>query len=314
MDNIKLLIITFIFFVLFSSAVLSQLNIGVSPGFIDLDEVERGSTNIVKFFIVSISDDNLIVGMSATKGNEKVFERSGYRDKLLNYSEEDPSDWVDFISNPVLLKPNESTISGRPTIKGWKEVKFILRIPEDAEPGYHVLTIYFDPRAAPEYDKPVVIKTVIPLNVIFNVPGPAIREGKILDITRGNYVNNKLELNIFFENTGTTTMLTHGDVVRIYDGEDEIKALPSTFNLIKPDEVKIFKAYWDTDGLEFKYYRVTANFSYRTGTAAKESIISLYELPPTAYVVKEYVFPWWWILIPILSIIIGYVIYRWYSG
>ena len=314
MDNIKLLIITFIFFVLFPSAVLSQLNIGVSPGFIDLDEVERGSTNIVKFFIVSISDDNLIVGMSATKGNEKVFERSGYRDKLLNYSEEDPSDWVDFISNPVLLKPNESTISGRPTIKGWKEVKFILRIPEDAEPGYHVLTIYFDPRAAPEYDKPVVIKTVIPLNVIFNVPGPAIREGKILDITRGNYVNNKLELNIFFENTGTTTMLTHGDVVRIYDDEEEIKALPSTFNLIKPDEVKIFKAYWNTEDLEFKDYRVTANFSYRTGTAAKESIISLYELPPTAYIVKEYVFPWWWILIPILLIIIGYVIYRWYSG
>jgi len=313
MDSIKLMIITFIFLILFPSTVLSQLNIGVSPGFMDLGEMERESSRIVSFYIVSVSDENLIVAMSATKGNERLFERSGYRDKLLNYSEEDPSDWVDFINNPVILKPNESTINGRPTIKGWKEVKFILRIPEDAEPGYHVLTIYFDPRAAPEYDKPVVIKTIIPLNVIFKVPGPAIREGKILDITRGGYVNDKLELNIFFENTGTTTMLAHGDIVRIYDGDEEIKALPSTFNLMKPDEIKIFKAYWDTKGLDLKDYRVTANFSYRTGTAFKESTINLYELPPTAYVVKEYVFPWWWVLISIIIIITGYVIYRWYS-
>jgi hypothetical protein len=308
--------VIFIFFILtlYFPLVSSQLNVGISPGFIDVGEIERGSTKIVSFYIVSNSYKDLIVSMNALKDNEEFIKRIGY-DKIQNYSEEDASGWIEFINNPVVIKLNETSVPGKSTIKGWKEVNFIIKVPKDAEPGYHTLQIFFNPRTLPEYEgNPIIIKATIPLKVVFNIAGPAIRQGKILDIKFGNYVNNKLEVNVFFQNTGTVSMTAHCDMVRIFKGNQEIFTTPSNYDFVGPNEIKTFKAYWDVKGIDFGNYEILANVSYKTGTASKKTTVAYREPIPTAYALEQYKFPWLWVIIVILVVVvIVYIFYRWYS-
>ena len=106
-----------IYFVLIISFTLiipeyhAQLTIGVSPPLLDLGELEPGTSKIARFYLVTSSEEKFFVHMNPTGLDVRTFMTTRYKEFGNNYSEEDVSSWVEFLSNPVELKePKERQI------------------------------------------------------------------------------------------------------------------------------------------------------------------------------------------------------------
>ncbi|MFH8092570.1 MAG: hypothetical protein QXM38_01360 [Candidatus Aenigmatarchaeota archaeon] len=168
----------FFLILIFIPLCYSQVTVGVSPPVLDLGEIKKRETKIAKFNIITSSSDTLLVRMEATRGKADFFTPNNYWQYLSNYSEEDTKTWITFVSNPIELEP--VNIPGA-NVKSMKEVTFLLTVPENAESGYHTAYIMLDPKVAKTTTKPITIRTVFPLTVIFYVPGDAVRDGKIYD-------------------------------------------------------------------------------------------------------------------------------------
>jgi hypothetical protein len=293
----------------------AQLSVGVSPPILDLSEVESGTSKIARFYLVTSSKEKFFVYMSSTKDDINTFANQ-YKDFIYNYSEEDVSSWVEFLSNPVELKETsegQNTKAGVP-ITGAREIIFILKVPKNAEPGYHSGVINLNPTNFKGAPSMIAIKSVVPLKFIFKVPGKAIREGKILEISSGNYVNNKLSANVYFQNTGTVTMYVGPAVVNIFDERGLLDSLSTNFNYVKPNQMFTFSGSWLPK--EFGKYNATAKIDYFTGSAFKQSIIDVYKQPtaPTGKAVEEeFVFPWWIVVLLFIVIVTIALIYYYKS-
>lgn len=309
----------FILFFVFSVLLLSpisfaaiEFSVGVSPPILDLGEIERGSTKIVKFYLVTPSTEPLLVYLEPEKGNLDFFIRDRYKDLVYNYSEEDVIYWAEFLNNPIELKPGNETLKTRAgEIRGWREVGFLLNIPKDAEPGYHILKIKPYPSVPSEVigQAGARVIAITSVTVLFNVPGDAKREGIILDVTPGNYIGNRLEINTYFQNVGTTTISAKASQ-NIYKNGKSIANLTSSLEFIKPREVKALKTFLPTEGISFGDYDVFTTVDYTTGSASKTSTLTI--SPPPVAVVTPVVFPWW-IIILIVIVAIAIYIHRWYK-
>jgi len=269
--------------------------------------------------LVTSSEEKFFVYLNPTKDDISTFSTSKYKDFIYNYSEEDITSWVEFLSNHVeLKKPQESQITkaGVP-ITGAIEIIFILKVPKNAEPGYHSSVISLNPTTYEGAPSMIAIKAVAPLKLIFKVPGKTIREGKILEISSGNYVSDgRLMVNVYFQNTGTVTMGVGPGRVNILDERGLLSSLATNFNYVKPGETIKFFGVWSPENVELGEYNATANIGYFTGSASKQSIIDIYEMPtpPVGKVVeKEFVFPSWSIILILIIIAVIALIYYYKS-
>lgn len=300
-----------------SSFAAKEFSVGVSPSILDAGEIERGSSKILSFYIVTVSEEELLVQLASMEGKLDFFNKPDYKDLVFNYSEEDSSKWVEFLRNPVELKPTGETLetTGGGIIKAWKEVNFILTVPEGADPGYHNLMISPLPFVTSEVEgrMGVAIRAVTDIPILFKVPGTAIRKGTILDVSSGNYAGDRLEINTFFQNTGTVTVSARAGPIEIYDKYGRlIETLRSNLAYVKPGETEILKSYLDIKDLDLGEYDVIANVSYGTGYASKQSTIIIYERPAVVEPAPPEElpqFPLWLLIIPVI-IIITYIIYR----
>jgi hypothetical protein len=308
--SLFLIFMIFSAFFVFNSLAETRLFVGVSPSIVDLGEVERGTTNLVKFFVVTTSEEPFLVHLQPENGRLEFFNFS-YKDFIFNYSEENTDKWVKFLSNPVELKPqNETLKTSYETIKGWREVDFLLEIPKNAESGYHLIKINPIP-SSPSTNIGGVGAQLVALtsvNILFKVGGDAIREGIILDTLPGGYIPNNLDIDTYFQNIGTIT-ITAKAIQKIYDKDGNfITQLSSPTSYVKPKEVRLFESSLPVTGLSFGDYNIFTSVSYTTGTSYKNSTISitpeiLVEKP------KEEEFPIW--IFIFIIIIIAFIIYRW---
>ena len=309
----KIIILTLVFFSILISKCNAQLSVGVSPPLIDLGEIQPGASKIGRFNVITVSKEISIVRLSASKGNIDYFMNK-YGDLGYNYSEEDISSWVEFISNPVKLEKSSesSTTKGGGKISGASEVIFILHVPKDAEPGYHSGLIDLYP-IIPESSRPITIQSISPLIFIFKVPGKALREGKIMDLSSGSYYPGRLNLNVYFKNTGTVTIQLKPAKINVFgDDNKTIASLTSDSSFVKPGEIKRLTAFWPMKEVKIGTYNVTARIDYTTGYAFKKSIVEVYKPPiiPGRVVEKPSVFPWWILIIFFLILLIGYIFYK----
>ncbi len=294
----------------FSHAIRYQ--VGVSPPFLDLGEVQQGSSKVGEFYIITSSTDDLMVSMETTNGNMDFFNSDKFKSMVYEYSEEDCYSWIEFPKNPVLLKPSEEEIkTSYGVIKGWRKINFILNIPKNAEPGYHIISLKPTPYVPGGIGTGVTIVAVTTITVLFRVSGDAVREGSILDITTGQFTPNGLEIDTYFQNKGTVTVSLRAEPIEFYDEKGEmVKKIVSNIDKVKPGDMVDLKAYLNTNNLSQKEYDVIANVNYKTNTTSKRSTISL-EAKAAAIPTPEErpQFPWW-IVVIIAIIIISYIIYR----
>ncbi|MEM7817045.1 MAG: hypothetical protein QXZ20_03970 [Candidatus Aenigmatarchaeota archaeon] len=304
-------LIIFLTFLILTKASFAQerLFVGVSPNLIDLGELERETTNLVKFYVVTVSEQPLIVYLEAEEGNLDFFDIH-YKNLIYNYSEESTKNWVKFLSNPVELKPqNETLKTDYETIRGWREVDFLLEIPKDAEPGYHIVKIKPRPTSTSTISGTVgtQLVAITSVSVFFKVVGDGIRKGEILDVTSKGYNPKTLEIDTHFQNTGTTT-ITAKAIQKIYDKDGNfITEISSADTKIKPNELKVIKSFLPLTGLSFGDYDVLTTVKYTTDSAIKNSTISV---TPEVSKPKEEEFPIW-LFIVFIILLISLAIYKW---
>jgi len=289
-----------------------EFSVGVSPPVVDLGEVEKGSSKIVKLFLVTPSTEPLLIYLEKERGNLDFFGRDQYRNLTFNYSEQDTVSWAEFLKNPIELTPANETLKTKAgEIKGWREVDFLLNVPKDAEPGYHITRINPLPTIPSEAigQTGARVVAITSVTVLFKVPGDSIREGIILDVNPGDYVGDRLEINTHFQNTGTTTISARA-YQNVYRNGESIENISSPTEYIKPGEIKILKSYLSRDKISVGNYNVFTTVDYTTDYITKNSTMSITSRLPTVTKPTEE-FPYW-IIILIVIIIIAIFIYRWY--
>ncbi|MEM7826547.1 MAG: hypothetical protein QW451_02885 [Candidatus Aenigmatarchaeota archaeon] len=301
-----------IFLITIQPTLAVDFTVGVSPAVIDLGEVEAGSTKIVKFFLVTPSTEPLLVYLEAEEGNLDFFSRDQYKQLVFNYSEEPTANWVEFLSNPVEIKPsNESLRIGAGEIKGWKEISFLLNVPEKAEPGYHLVKVKPLPRVPSEAigQAGARVVAITSVSILFKIPGEAKREGVILDVTQGKYFGDRLEINTYFQNTGSVTLSAKA-FQSIFNGNELIENLTSPFQFVKPGEVAILKTFLPLNKISPGKFEVFTTVDFATNSTSKISTLTIEALPIVEK--PEEIFPWW-VVILILILLISIGIYKWYK-
>ncbi|MEM5799562.1 MAG: hypothetical protein QXZ43_02770 [Candidatus Aenigmatarchaeota archaeon] len=298
----------YLFFIFLSFQITySQVTVGVSPPVLDLGEINRGETKIAKFYVITSTQDTLIVRLEATRGKADFFTPTNYWQYLSNYSEEDTKTWISFISNPIDLEP--INLPGT-NIKSSREVTFILKVPEDAEAGYHTAYIMLDPKTPRQTTKPISIRTVFPLTILFKIPGDAIRDGKIYDTKFLGSDADTTYFNSIFQNTGTVTILITSGEVKIYNSSEDYVAsayIPSTY--VKPGETKNIRSLTSIALPEGDYKLQTVVY-FSSGFAEKNSTISVFKTSFSYELKEKEKFPWWLIIIIILVVLLAYYWYK----
>jgi len=300
----------FFTFFAYNSLADDRFFVGVSPSIVNLGELERGTTNLVKFYIVTVSEDPLLIYLEPEEGTIDFFNNH-YGNFIFNYSEESSIKWIKLLSNPVEIRPQNETIkTNYEAIKGWREVNFLLEVPKDAEPGYHLIKVNPNPSATPTGEGRVGTRVIamISVSILFKVPGDAIRDGIILDTVPGGYRNDDLAIDTYFQNKGTTT-ITATATQKVYDNDGNfITEIQSAREILKPKEVKTLKSFLPAKDLSLGDYNVFTFVSYTTGTAYKNSTVPITAAALMARPEAEE-FPTW--IFIVFIILIAIVIYRW---
>jgi len=286
-----------------------QFQVGVTPAVINLGEINPGESKRGSFVITTTSDEGFMVGIDVNRGSLGFFDgRYGYI--LEEYSEEDASEWVNFLNVPIYLD-TETGSSGSSTIRA-EQINFIVSVPEDAEPGYHLVEIAPNPEVPSGWSTAVNIVAITKIHALFRVSGEVERDGDVLEINARN-VGSRTMVDVLFHNTGSVSMFAAAKRIDLYDtGGNLLENIWSTRTFARPGEIVKLTGFV-TDALEPGSYLVTANVSYVTGNAAKETDIWIEGVPGQAAPApgdppQEAAFPWWILIIAIL--VFGYIIYR----
>ncbi len=309
---------------LISSIVLlplvSSVSVGISPGHLNLGEIEPGDSKIARFYLVTSSKEKMIVHLSSTEGNMNIYDREEYRDLRKNHSEEDISSWVEFINNPTeLLPPSQVSAKMKEglNVEQLREVKFVLRIPEDAEPGYHTGIIYMDPKVTKDEEANVFVKSIVPLTYIFKVKGKAIRSGNIIDIIHKTNSFGRKWVQVFYENNGTvTTYVNRGSIIFYNEKGRIIFDKKTDARFVKPGEIREFNTFIRPGELEDGEYDVKVTFDYTTDSVTRDLRLDLGTISesPTGKVTEEiqgrWEIPWKIIIVILIIILITYIIYK----
>ena len=293
---------------LFASLIAAQCtlaqNVGVSPGSIDLGLLEPGSTKVVDFYIVTSSNETLLIDIEPETA---IFDLESITE---NTSEENMVSWVEMVNNPVELEPNtESQILGG-SISGQRQVSFLLEIPKEAEPGRHVLNIKPVPLSSAESMGAVggMVVAITSIKINFDVSGDPLRSGTILDVEGGSNVNGKQEIKTYFQNTGNVT-ISAGGTQKVYNKDGDLVAelyLGNTY--VKPKEIKTLRSYLKTDDIPFEEYSVYTLIDYMTGTAEMASAIEL--TPATSLVIEQGPENLLWVALILVIVAVSIIIYR----
>ncbi len=245
------IVIIALFAISFSELTYAKdLQAGVSPIFLPLGNLSKGTSVVGSFFIVTASTDEILVKLDSQRSNIEYFkkpEHSGIVDKV---SEEDSSGWAFFPSNPYVLRhTNESLKTSGGSIADWKKVSFVLNVPEDAEPCYHAFHIRPNPYVAEEYGTAVNLVVITAITVIFNIEGKCDINGRVLDIFQNEKSSDGLvNIDVYFQNTGTATVSAHAPSISLYyENGTKIDSKESGYAYVNTGEAKILSAKFSPD-------------------------------------------------------------------
>ena len=273
-------IVCIIFLFFFSGSVSAkELQVGVSPLVLDLGTLEKGESVVGSFFIVTSSQDELVVKLKSSRSNFDFFRKPENVD-IVNYvSEEDSSKWVYFPENPYVFKStNESlNIIKSGTISGWKRVNFILNVPEDAEPCYHSFKIEPTPYAAKDQGNTVSIIAITAITVKFMVEGECDVSGNILDMMQDSS-SEHIDIEVYFQNTGTATLsLFSPEVMIFYENGTLLDKTHSGYIYVRPGEIGVLDARFNPDKIFPGDYILNSTVVYGANVLSKQVAVSIEE-------------------------------------
>ena len=227
------------------------LTIGTAPGHINFGTLYKGQKVRSSIYLLTRSTNKFLVSASTTKPHYGIF-MSGSKDSFIpkEASEEASEDWVNFPENPILISPDKPDIkiqlSSGGTVSADANVDFVLNVPNDAEPGYHAGAISLNPDSqGGEGGTRVQTLGLTRFYFWFRVDGEAKRKGKIMDILAQRTGETEARIDVLFQNTGSTTMITELENIKIFDEENNpVASIPGSTARVSPQNSKIFSTFW----------------------------------------------------------------------
>ena len=167
------------------------------------------------------------------------------------------------------------TAGAKQSGRSWTDVSVLLKVPRDAEPGYHVVKLIPTPevfeKAPGAAGANVVSVTSVP--VFFNVVGEAKRDGVILDTKLAEITDGGFKLETPFKNTGTVTLYSRA-INEVYRGSELIGEYASSREYVEPGKVQNFNTPvtgFFTEG----EYEIKSKVIFTTDEAEQDSRIML---------------------------------------
>ncbi len=305
------------------------IGIGTIPGVLDLGEVKRGQTVVGEFYITSTVTKPMRINLnylpvhSSIYKKEKVRSKDGYEFKPAEASEEDISEWVSLPQSSFLISPENKKIITLPDGSSVAyNQKFLvkIKIPDDAEPGYHAGSVNIAVVANERESEGASIATVGVTRpvFVFRVSGNAYRDGKIVGVEAKRLDDKTVRVDVLFKNTGTVTYTAVFENLEVYDdfGYKTGNIAVRTNKKVRPGEIVVLSAYWRSkEKIESGSYGVDATVSFGSGKADYTGHIKVLDeiyVPKEGMVLKEeggFHIPWWYLLI-LLGLVALYIYWK----
>jgi hypothetical protein len=307
-----------------AAAPAAALRIGGAPAYLQLGEVRPGESRLMDFFLTTDSGNDLVVDVYSKDAMGDFFspdiQKRSYAFLPENASEQSLEGWVQFMDNPVIVPPEQHY---EPSVNANvnRQVAAVLRVPADAEPGYHIGFLSPSPRTSsatgPAGGTALQLITLVEIGYVFVVPGEAVRDGRIVGFDYAMKGQGAETVSALFRNTGTVTV-TAESWIDIYGPEGRLASLKGSTARVRPVEIAPLTALWTAGGRDPGEYEARARVSWQTGEAESTGRIELlpYMGPAiTAAAVQEasqtgIAFPAW--IVPIAILIFALIIYRRY--
>ncbi len=297
---------------LLCSNICLALSVGTAPGLLDLGDVKPGERAVGMFYILTNAENDMLVGLSTTNPHLTIFMKEGATGFVpKNASEESVNGWVKFPENPVFISPKAPEIvvrlpSGK-TVSANADVEFILDVPRNAEPGYHVGAINLDPKMAATPSGGTAVSTIgiTRFYFVFHVvPDPAIRKGKVVNVFAEREMKNIVRFDTVFQNTGTVTMVARLNELKLFDKENNIvTVLKGGDAKVTPKTTGILSVFWRGEDIEPGLYTAKVVVDYSTGIISERYDLEIPEAIKAALPPKPSEFPWWLVILVVLFIL-----------
>lgn len=244
--------------------------LSVTPPTVEEGVQEAGDQFYGQFRVYTATDREMRYSLSARPGDRNAF-RNVKQDELARFSEQDCSGCIQFLQEGGALDEQDRALSsaGAETDR-WETVGFVVEVPEDADPGYHLIEVVPRPEIAGQGSVNVVSTAAVP--IVFRVPGEAERSGKIIGVRAGSHYDGGQTVEATFYNDGTVTVRAgFRFVINRTDGQRRVGAGGER---VAPGESATFSTRVDDD-LVNDTFEVRAVADYGTGDASASAALSV---------------------------------------
>lgn len=256
-------------FFMFSGMVQAP-SISVSPSTLDLGEVEDGETYEYNLYVTPRDTGGPV---EITPTVEGAFFSTMFNNSEVNenrVSQQDISPWIDFRQESFVVDPSETnTYEARngESVKAAARIPMELKVPEDAEPGFHATRIGFSAEGVGDNQGFATSNWVLPfITVTMEVPGNAEREISMEDAQFLRIGENQAQIITMLHNTGTVTTEFEGATVDILNDEGQkVGEVQLNSATLQPDEYQEVDAVWQSGSLEPGTYELSGTGDYITG-------------------------------------------------
>jgi hypothetical protein len=198
---------------------------GTRPGFQNIGTVPAGQTQIVNFYLTSSGYDSPYpVSVSAEEPlSSRMLDPVESPVEVEEYSEEPIDSWMDFTQDQFTVDPNNATTYVLPngdTIEAEGRIRMYLRVPSNAEPGWHAGAISISPQidsSGTGFGSQV--QAVTQPTFVFRVPGNAERRLEVVDARGIRTGEDTARIDIRVANRGSVTTSIAGGEIDVYNRE-----------------------------------------------------------------------------------------------
>lgn len=306
---------TLFLFIGILSGVAAADYVGIAPGVQDLGTVERGETRRVNMYIVTNVDNPFTINPSFERPGATIFRSRGderYDFRPENASQEDISSWVEFTQDSYAINPGSDfavSLAGGGTANAKGTASFLLRVPEEAEPGYHAGAVNLNPDlSAGQASGGAAVQTLglTQFVFVFRVPGPAKRDVEVIQVNGIREGGNSARIDYLLKNQGTVTVRINRADTHIFDKfGNQTGTLTTGGKYLKPGKTRVVQALWRGDGVEEGDFRIRGEMNYVTGKAFIDDMVSLSNVSVStrdSLTDGDSAVPWWMVLMVLVLV------------
>lgn len=248
---------------------------GTRPGFQNIGAVPAGQTQIVNFYLTSSGYDSpYAVSVSAEEPlSSRMMDPVESPVELEEYSEEPIASWMDFTQGQFTVDPNNATTYVLPngdTIEAEGRIRMYLRVPSNAEPGWHAGAISISPQtdsAGTGFGSQV--QAVTQPTFAFRVPGNAERRLEVVDARGIRTGEDSARIDIRVANRGSVTTSISGAEISVYNRETGQRVADTVlgYHLFEPRRSEVISTTIRSGSIEQGSYQMNGSIDYWSSEA-----------------------------------------------